>query len=128
MPFGRLAPRILRLKDLRLKDLRLKDIEMPETAVDIQDVFEDLKAEWKSKTRYMSNSAQMATVWPYQKIIGMGHVALPLILKELERETDHWFWALEAISGENPVTADDAGNIDAMAKAWIAWGRDQELL
>jgi hypothetical protein len=101
---------------------------MPETAIDIRDVFEELKTEWKAKTRYMSNSAQMATVWPYQKIIGMGRPALPFILKELNRETDHWFWALEAISGENPVPADQAGQVENMAKAWIDWGRKQGLI
>lgn len=69
---------------------------MPQTAIDGKDLFEELKADWKNKTQYMSNTAQMATVWPYQQIIGMGRPVLPLILAELERETDHWFWALEA--------------------------------
>lgn len=103
---------------------------MSETAVSIEvgDLFDKLKAEWKSKTKYLSNSAQMATVWPYQQIIGLGRPALPLILQELERETDHWFWALEAISGENPVPADHAGQVENMAKAWIEWGRQQGLI
>ena len=97
-------------------------------SVEIEDRFRQLKADWKSKTRYMSNSAQMATVWPYQQIIGMGRPALPLILRELERETDHWFWALEAISGENPVPAEHAGQVENMSKAWIAWGRQHGLI
>lgn len=103
---------------------------MPDATVSVDniDLFEKLKTEWKSKTRYMSNSAQMATIWPYQQIIGMGPPALPLILKELERETDHWFWALEAISGENPVPAEQAGQVEYMAKAWIEWGRQEELI
>ncbi|NQT41091.1 MAG: hypothetical protein HQ581_26605 [Planctomycetes bacterium] len=102
---------------------------MPDTAipVDVGELFEKLKAEWKSKTRYMSNSAQMATVWPYQQIIGLGRPALVLILKELERETDHWFWALEAISGENPVPAERAGDVESMAKSWIEWGRQKGI-
>ena len=58
----------------------------------------------------------------------MGHPALPLILKELERETDHWFWALEAISGENPVPAEQVGQVEKMAQAWIEWGRQQGLI
>ena len=97
-------------------------------SVDTHELFEKLKQEWKSKTKYMSNSAQMATVWPYQQIIGMGRPALPLILKELERETDHWFWALEAISGENPVPAEQAGQVENTAKAWTQWGRQQGLI
>ena len=103
---------------------------MPDAAVSVDnhELFEKLKTQWKSKTRYMSNSAQMATVWPYQQIIGMGRPALSLILKELERETDHWFWALEAISGQNPVPAEQAGQAENMAKAWIEWGRQQGLI
>lgn len=97
-------------------------------SVDSRELFEKLKTQWKSKTKYMSNSAQMATVWPYQQIIGMGRPALPLILKELERETDHWFWALEAISGENPVPAEQAGQVENMAKIWIQWGQKKGLI
>ena len=97
-------------------------------SVDTQELFEKLKNEWKSRTRYLSNSAQMATVRSYQRIIGMGPAALPLILKELERETDHWFWALEAISGENPVPADQAGRVEEMAKSWIEWGRQRGFI
>lgn len=103
---------------------------MPETAdsVETRELFEKLKAEWKSKTRYMSNSAQMATVWPYQQIIGMGRPALPLILNELDQETDHWFWALEAIGGEDPVPPDQKGHVDKMAQAWVQWGRKKGLI
>ncbi len=100
---------------------------MPEStvSVEIRDLFEQLKADWKTKTRYMSNSAQMATVWPYQQIIGLGRPALPLILRELERERDHWFWALEAISGENPVPPEQAGQVESMTKSWLDWGRQK---
>ena len=70
----------------------------------------------------------MATVWSYQRIIGMGRPALPLILKELQRETDHWFWALEAISGENPVDPAQAGQIENMKQAWIEWGRHRGMI
>jgi hypothetical protein len=97
-------------------------------SVEVADLFETLKSQWKSKTRYMSNSAQIAMVWEYQQIIGIGRPALPFILAELEHETDHWFWALEAISGENPVPANQAGQVENMAKAWIEWGRKQGLI
>ena len=53
---------------------------------------------------------------------------LPLILAELEKEPDHWFWALEAITGENPVSENDAGDMEASAKAWVKWGRQNGLL
>jgi len=89
----------------------------------IQERFRELRDDWKSKTRHLSNTAQISLVFSFQQIIGMGPAVLPLILAELEREPDHWFWALEAISGENPVAAGDAGDIEASARAWVAWGK-----
>ena len=47
--------------------------------------------EWKEQSRYLSNSAQIAILKPYQHIIGMGLPAVPLILGELQREPDQWF-------------------------------------
>jgi len=58
-----------------------------------QERFQSLAAEWKQRVRNMSNTAPMAMLRPYQRIIGMGHVALPFILEELERDPDQWFWA-----------------------------------
>jgi hypothetical protein len=89
--------------------------------------FEQLRDEWKTQSRYLSNTAQIAMLWPYQQIIGMGPKVLPLILAELHRETDHWFWAVEAISGEAPVPPEAAGKVDEMARAWIDWGRRKGL-
>ena len=93
-----------------------------------QELFEELRDDWKSRTRFMSNSAQMATVWSYQQIIGLGPLALPWILRELKYETDHWFWALEAISGENPVPHDQAGQVEESARAWLEWGHQKGLI
>jgi hypothetical protein len=87
--------------------------------------FRRLAAEWKNKSRYLSNTAQMALLPSYQRIIGMGRDALPLILEKLQREPDQWFWALESITEENPVPPEAAGSVDRMAQAWIEWGRRQ---
>jgi hypothetical protein len=68
-----------------------------------QERFPRLVAEWKQQSRSLSNTAQMAMLQPYQRMIGMGLSAVPLILEELHREPDQWFWALEAITEEDPV-------------------------
>ena len=90
-----------------------------------QDRFTRLVAQWKAESVHMSNTAQMAMLRSYQNIIGMGDSAVPLLLEELRREPDHWFWALEAITLENPVPPEANGNVDAMARAWIDWGRQR---
>jgi hypothetical protein len=93
-----------------------------------QERFSRLAAEWKEKSRHMSNVAQMAMLRPYQKIIGMGWDAVPFILEELQREPNQWFWALEAITEENPVPPEAAGRVRQMAEAWIDWGRSHGLI
>ena len=87
-----------------------------------------LRDQWKERSRYLSNTAQMALLDPYQRIIGMGVAAVPFILDELRREPDHWFWALEAITEENPVSPDDAGRVPAMTAAWLRWGVEHGFL
>jgi len=95
-----------------------------EIAEPLEQRFQNLKSDWVSKSRHLSNTAQISLIFSYQRIIGMGPAVVPMILKELQKETDHWFWALEAITGENPVSKEEAGDVEASAKAWIQWGRD----
>ena len=83
--------------------------------------FRDLARQWKQATAYVSSVTEIVTHPAYQQIIGMGKAALPLILEELRREPDHWFWALQAITCENPVPPSDAGQVHRMTQAWLNW-------
>jgi hypothetical protein len=98
------------------------------TPAELTTAFRQLVSAWKEKSGYLSNTVQMSVISEYQRIIGLGPAALPLILEELRRETDHWFWALEAISGEDPIPPEDRGYVQKMADAWIAWGRREGLI
>jgi hypothetical protein len=95
---------------------------------DLRQRFQRLASEWKQQSHYLSNTAQMAMLKPYQRIIGMGWPVVPLLLEELQREPDQWFWALEAITGENPVPAEAAGRVRQMAQAWLDWAKKQGLI
>jgi hypothetical protein len=100
----------------------------PIARADSRERFQRLAAEWKEQSRYLSNTAQMAMLRPYQRIIGMGLPVVPLILEELQREPNQWFWALEAITEENPVPQEAAGKVALMAQAWIDWGKQHGFL
>lgn len=95
---------------------------LTQTPVDTARRFERLAAEWKDQSRFLSNSAQIALLPAYQRIIGMGPPVVPLILESLRREPDQWFWALEAITEENPVAPESAGDVASMTAAWVEWG------
>jgi hypothetical protein len=89
--------------------------------------FQELVRQWKAATLLLSSTTDMAMHPAYQQIIGMGPVALPLLIEELRREPDHWFWALQAITGVNPVPAQDRGDTTRMTQAWLAWADQQGL-
>jgi hypothetical protein len=92
--------------------------------VDLQEL-KALAEEWRKTRQKTSSSIVKLAMHPaYQRIIGKGKAAIPFILRELQREPDHWFWALTAITGENPVSnQEDLGDLDAMARAWLRWGK-----
>jgi hypothetical protein len=98
------------------------------TAPDVAARFRRLADRWKHESRYLSNPAQMALLPAYQRIIGMGPAAVPLILEDLRREPNQWFWALEAITEENPVPPEAAGHVRRMADAWLTWGQARGLI
>ncbi len=100
----------------------------PQSPADIRNRFARLATEWKVQSRFLSNTAQIALLRPYQRIIGMGLPVVPLILEELQREPDQWFWALEAITEANPVPQEAQGNVRQMAQAWVDWGRQHGFL
>ncbi len=104
-----------------MSTLLMRGVERSESER-IRDRFARLRAEWKEQSRFLSITAQMAMLPSYQRIIGLGPAAVPLILEELEREPDHWFLALEAITDEDPVPPESAGKVREMAAAWLAWG------
>ena len=87
--------------------------------------FRELVATWKRERGPHSSSARLAEHPANQQIVAMGPGVVPLLLQELEREPDHWFRALKALTGADPVPPASAGNIRAMAEAWVRWGRAQ---
>lgn len=89
--------------------------------------FEALARDWKEQSRYLSSPIQIAMLPTYQRIIGMGRPVVPLIIEDLRREPDFWFWALRAITGEDPVRAEDRGDLEAMTKAWLNWARERGI-
>lgn len=83
---------------------------------------------WRREVLFCSSVTEMVLHPAYQRIIGMGTAVVPMLLRELQKQPDHWFWALTAITGADPVPPDDRGKLKKMAEAWLKWGKEQELL
>lgn len=87
--------------------------------------FITLKKKWEEETTFLSSVTDICMHSAYQQIIGMGPIAIPLILSEMKIKPGHWFWALQAITGENPVSSSQRGRIKQMTESWIRWGKEQ---
>ncbi len=91
---------------------------------EMSEVFQRLVAKWRSETIFLSDLGVVVMHPAYQMIIGLGPVAIPLILKELQERPAHWFWALEYISRECPPTT-EGQSFSEMKEAWLQWGREK---
>ena len=90
--------------------------------------FNTLKEKWASDTALLSSITEISMHPSYQQIIGMGPIAIQFILFEMTKEPGHWFWALKAITGEDPVRPDHRGDILKMTEAWLEWGAGQKYI
>jgi hypothetical protein len=82
-----------------------------------------LRDEWKAQRGPHSDTLSLVMHPAYQRIIGMGQEVVPLLLRELATNPDRWFWALRAVTEEDPVALEDRGNSKAMVRAWLDWGK-----
>jgi hypothetical protein len=98
-------------------------VEQQAAGGDLEQEFAQLAAQWRRERGATSLARRMAEHPAYRRIVAMGEKVVPLILAELEREPDHWFFALHEITGASPVPAQSRGKLKEMAEAWIDWGR-----
>ena len=87
-----------------------------------------LAAQWREETAGYSVITHKVAHPAYLRIIGMGPVAAPWILRELEEHGGHWYVALRSITGANPVPHEDRGRIPKMRAAWLTWAREEGWL
>jgi hypothetical protein len=104
----------------------------PRVAPDTADrLFYEQATRWKNETMHWSSVTKMIAHPSYLRIIGLGRdfkrgEIEKLILRELKDEPDHWFDALVAITGEDPVRPED--DFDGAVNAWLDWGRQKGIL
>ena len=101
----------------------------PKTAelAQLEIAFDKLAGEWIKDTAHHSNPAIIARHPAYRQIVAMGEESLPFIFREIrwKRNRPHWFQALHDITGVFPAPEEVWGNVEAVAAAWLNWGREQ---
>lgn len=88
--------------------------------------FNTLVEQWIAGTLFLSSIHKIAMHPAYQQIIGMGEPVLPLIFRDLPQRQSLWFWALHAITGEDPVQEGEYG--ERAVHAWLTWGRERGFI
>jgi hypothetical protein len=89
--------------------------------------FNALVAQWRAERGATSSITAMAMCDAYQKIIGLGPDAVPLIIAQMQSEADEpdqWFWALQVLTGVDAVADEDRGDFLKMSQSWISWAEN----
>ena len=100
----------------------------PRETAPLADQFRALAKRWQDETALLSSTSAMIAHPAYRAIIGLGWDVVPLLLEDLQREPQHWFEALRAITGDDPVPRPHWGDILTMRDDWLAWGRSRGLI
>jgi hypothetical protein len=90
----------------------------------LEERFGRLADTWHRASAHHSSGAIRYNHPAYQAIIALGRPVVPLLLRDLERTRRHWFVALKAVTGADPVSPADAGRVARMTEAWLRWGRE----
>jgi hypothetical protein len=98
---------------------------------DLESLFRENVDKWKRETGHLSSLTRALTHPSYLRIIGLSRVSTGyelerLLLQELASEPDHWFAALSAITGIDPVKETDS--FDKSVEAWVSWGRNAGII
>ena len=93
---------------------------------ELETTFAELVKRLNRETGFDSVGRRTVEHPAYRQVIGMGESALPLIFRQMELDTGpHWFEALKAITGADPVPRGLWGKIKAMEQVWLEWAKKQ---
>jgi hypothetical protein len=91
-----------------------------------EEKFSLLADRWKQDTAIMSSVQDIVEHPAYQQIIKMGKPAVPLMLRRLKDQPDHWFYALVTIVGEDHARGQHS--MAGAAQSWVTWGIENGYL
>jgi hypothetical protein len=87
----------------------------------LMDIFNFLKSIWLKETILSSSVSDITNNSAYRGIIGLGKDVIPFIIQDLKTNNNHWFNALEALTGENPIKNNHKGILPLMKNDWLEW-------
>ncbi len=88
--------------------------------------FQTLVDQWTEETFFLSSLGKQFTHPAYVRIMAMGREGLPLVLNQLQRSQDNWFYALKYMAGRD--VAAGINDCEAAKAAWLAWGYENNYI
>ena len=89
----------------------------------VQCKFNALVKDWQ-RARQGSSTAPLVDD-AYGQIVAMGQEAIPMLLREVEKGSGHWFTALKWITAADVVTNENRHSIKRLKESWLAWGLER---
>lgn len=99
-------------------------IEPAKEEASLEERFRRLAAVWHRETAYLSSMSEASSHPAYQEIIRLGPDVIPLLLRDLEAHHNHWFAALHALTGAEPISTSIRGDVPKMVEAWLCWAKE----
>jgi len=94
---------------------------------DVKREFEIYKTIWKSETMFSSSTTEIINHPAYLHIISLGKEVVPLLLRDMQQTSNHWFNALYKITGADPIPEEHSGKIQLMISDWLKWAKDNNI-
>lgn len=116
------------LRRLPRMNYRWKETKRYYELAEAERVFNSLAEQWRAETGHVSSISRLVLHPAYLQIIGMGREVVPMILRRLRQHPEFWFPALSAITREEAIRQEDAGNLSQMSAAWLNWGTERGLI
>jgi hypothetical protein len=93
----------------------------PPLPASLRQEFQELSPRWRLATEQSSDPLEKIAHPAHLRIIGLGPQVLPLVFSELADRGGLWFWALEALTGDDPVI--QPATMKEVREAWLSYGR-----
>lgn len=78
---------------------------------------------WHDDTAMHSSISAIANHGSYERIVNMGDAAVDQLLLSIHEHTTRCILALTDITKENPVKAENRGNLKRMAQDWVDFSK-----
>lgn len=90
----------------------------------VAELFDTLTEQWEMDCMFSSSSTEMHMHPAYQQVIGLGPEVIPFVLRAMNDGQFHWDHALRALTRDDPVPEDSAGDMVKAQNSWMKWAQE----